>query len=68
MARRRLLTPLQWQSMVGIPHEERSLIQHYTLNREELDPIVPQAAAPEPAWLCRSALPRPASGPVAVVG
>ena len=39
MARRRLLTPLQWQSLLGIPHDERSLVQHYTLNREELDLI-----------------------------
>src|ERR1700689_3975488 len=33
MARRRLLTAGQWTAFLGIPEDERELVRHYTLGR-----------------------------------
>lgn len=39
MARRRLLTEEQWARLLAVPTDERELIRHYTLGRDDLDTI-----------------------------
>lgn len=36
MARRRLLLPAEWGRLLGVPDDERTLIQHYTLDLDDL--------------------------------
>lgn len=31
MSRRRLLLPAEWDRLLGVPDDERALVQHYTL-------------------------------------
>jgi len=42
MARRRLLVHAQWNGLLAIPQDERTLIQHYTLSRDDMDLIAPK--------------------------
>ena len=42
MARRRLLSPLQWNGLLVPPVEEREIVRHYTLSRADLDLIAPK--------------------------
>ena len=37
MARRRLLTEEQWASFLAVPDDERTMVRHYTLGRDDLD-------------------------------
>ena len=37
MARRRLLTEEQWASFLAVPDDERAMVRHYTLGRDDLD-------------------------------
>ncbi|BAI73393.1 transposase [Azospirillum sp. B510] len=37
MARRRLLTEDQWASLLAVPDDERAMVRHYTLSRDDLD-------------------------------
>lgn len=39
MARRRLLTGEQWAKFLAVPSDERELLRHYTLGRDDLDTI-----------------------------
>jgi TnpA family transposase len=39
MARRRLLSLEQWASLLAVPTDEREVIRHYTLGRDQLDLI-----------------------------
>lgn len=45
MARRRLLSPDQWAGFLAVPDDERELVRHYTLGREDLDLINPKRTA-----------------------
>ena len=36
MARRRLLTDVQWSALLSPPTDEREIIRHYTLSDEDL--------------------------------
>lgn len=44
MARRRLLSPEQWASFLAVPADEREIVRHYTLGRDDLDLIVGKRA------------------------
>ncbi|WP_247888013.1 DUF4158 domain-containing protein, partial [Azospirillum brasilense] len=37
MARRRLLTEDQWARLLAVPDDERAMVRHYTLSRDDLD-------------------------------
>lgn len=37
MARRRLLTEDQWARLLAVPDDERAMVRHYTLGRDDLD-------------------------------
>ena len=45
MARRRLLTGEQWAKFQAVPTDERELIRHYTLGRDDLDAIATKRTA-----------------------
>jgi TnpA family transposase len=45
MARRRLLTGEQWAKFLAVPDEERALIRHYTLGRDDLDIVATKRTA-----------------------
>lgn len=45
MARRRLLTGEQWAKFLAVPTDERDLIRHYTLGRDDLDTIATKRTA-----------------------
>jgi TnpA family transposase len=45
MARRRLLTTDQWATFLALPNDERELVRHYTLGRDDLDIVVTKRAA-----------------------
>jgi TnpA family transposase len=45
MARRRLLTGEQWTKFLTTPIDERELIRHYTLGRDDLDIIATKRTA-----------------------
>ena len=39
MARRQLLTDEQWARLLAPPNDEREIVRHYTLSRDDLDLI-----------------------------
>lgn len=39
MARRRLLTEEQWARFLAVADDERAMVRHYTLGRDDLDII-----------------------------
>jgi hypothetical protein len=39
MARRELLTDEQWMSLLAAPNEEREIVRHYTLSKDDIDLI-----------------------------
>jgi TnpA family transposase len=45
MARRRLLTTDQWATFLALPDDDRELVRHYTLSRDDLDIVVTKRAA-----------------------
>jgi hypothetical protein len=45
MARRRLLTGERWTKFLTTPIDERELIRHYTLGRDDLDIIATKRTA-----------------------
>jgi|tagenome__1003787_1003787.scaffolds.fasta_scaffold20832470_3 hypothetical protein len=45
MARRRLLTGEQWAKFLAVPSDERELIGHYTLGRDDLATIATKRTA-----------------------
>jgi len=45
MARRRLLTGEQWAKFLAVPTDERELVRHYTLGRDDLDIIAVKRTA-----------------------
>src|SRR3546814_13439195 len=45
MARRRLLSPEQWAGFLAAPTDERDILRHYTLSRDDLDLIAGKRTA-----------------------
>lgn len=45
MAQRPLLKADRWVALLGVPTDEETLIQHYTLTQTELDLVQEKAAA-----------------------
>ncbi len=45
MARRRLMTDEQWAAFLGAPTDERMLVRHYTLSRDDLDIVAAKRTA-----------------------
>nr|WP_256888561.1 DUF4158 domain-containing protein [Acidomonas methanolica] len=45
MARRRVLTEDQWANFLAVPSDERELIRHYTLGRDDPDIVATKRTA-----------------------
>ncbi|MGY0709974.1 hypothetical protein [Azospirillum argentinense] len=48
MARRRLLTKEQWARFLAVADDERAMVRHYTLGRNELDIVSLRRTPPRP--------------------